>query len=191
MMKLERTFDIELRADGEQNVVEGRAAVFNQPTDLGWFEEVIDRHAFDEADMSDVVLNYNHDDNYTVAGTRNGSLQLWVDDNGLSQRSEIIDTTQGKDIMKLVRNHLISKMSFRFQIDRDGEEWETLESGKERRTITKIAKVWDVSLVTFPAYSQTSVFARDEDALAEEHRLIAERRKAQDERWKEITNGKR
>lgn len=190
-MKLERTFDVELRADGEQNVVEGLAAVIDQPTDLGWFEEVIDRHAFDDTDMSDVVLNFNHNDDYVLAGTRNGSLQLWVDNDGLHQRSEVIDTTQGRDVMKLVRNHLISKQSFRFQIDRDGEEWETLENGKERRTITKIAKLWDVSLVTFPAYPQTSVFARDEDTLAEEHRLIAEKRKAQDERWERITNGKR
>lgn len=191
MNKLERVFDVELRNDGESNVVEGVAAVTEMPTDMGWYTEVIDRNAFNDTDMSDVILNFNHNDDYILAGTRNGSLQLWVDENGLNQRSDIIDTTQGKDVMKLVRNHLISKMSFRFVIEPDGQEWSTAEDGRETRRITKVAKLFDVSLVTFPAYPQTAVYARSEDSLAEEHRKLMERRKAQEEKWKEITGGKR
>lgn len=191
MMKLDRTFEFEVRSAEEGNIVEGVAAVFEQPTEYLWWTEIIDRHAFDGCDMSDVVLNFNHNDDYTLARTRNGSMSLWVDENGLNQRSEVIDTTQGKDVVKLVKNRLISSMSFRFSIDRDGEEWSQDENGHETRRITKIARLWDVSLVTFPAYEGTAVYARSEDKLAEEHRLIAERRKAQDERWEEITNGKR
>lgn len=191
MNKLERMFNIEIRTEGEENIVEGIAAVFEQPADMGgWWTEVIDRHAFDECDMSDVIMNFNHNDDYVLAGTRNGSTELWVDNNGLCFRSAVIDTTQGKDVMKLVRNHLIVKCSFAFVIDRDGEEWKTLEDGTEFRRITKIAKLYDVSLVTFPAYPQTAVYARSEDVLVKEHKALMERRKAQEERWLEITHGK-
>lgn len=190
-MKIDRIFDVELRAEGEGNVVEGLAAVFEQPTQMGGYVEVIDRNAFADCDMSDVILNFNHDGNYLLARTLNGSMQLWVDDNGLNQRSEVIDTTQGKDIMKLVRNRLISKMSFAFVIDRDGQEWSQREDGVDVRRITKIRKLVDCSLVVFPAYDGTAVYARSEDALVKEYMAEKERRAKQEERWIEVTNGKR
>lgn len=185
MNKLTRYADIELRSlDDRDNHVEGYAVVFNQEADLGWFTEEIDPHALDFADMGDVVLNYNHDDNYLLAGTRNGSLRLQVRDMGLYQDSDIIDTTQGQDIMKLVRSGLISKMSFSFTIDAEngGEFWDN-RNGKEHRIIRKISKLFDVSLVTFPAYPQTSVHARSQsDDLAEAHRQLMIRRQEQDRR---------
>lgn len=191
MSKLERTFDVELRSlDGESNVVEGIAAVTEQPAMVDWYREVIDRNAFNDTDMSDVVLNFNHNDDYLLAGTRNGSAELWVDDNGLNIRASIIDTTQGKDVMKLVRSRLISKMSFRFVVDRDGQEWRTAEDGVEERRITKIAKLYDTSLVVFPAYPTTAVYARSADSLAEEHKALMERRAEQDKKLKEILDGK-
>lgn len=191
MSKLERTFDVELRSlDGESNVVEGIAAVTEQPAMVDWYREVIDRNAFNDTDMSDVVLNFNHNDDYLLAGTRNGSAELWVDDNGLNIRAAIIDTTQGKDVMKLVRSRLISKMSFRFVVDRDGQEWRTAEDGVEERRITKIAKLYDTSLVVFPAYPTTAVYARSADPLAEEHKALMERRAEQDKKLKEILDGK-
>ena len=109
--KLLRFADISFQ-ENEENRVEGIAAVFNQITDLGWFTEEIAPEAFNNADMSDVVLNFNHDDSILLAGTRNGSLQLQVRDSGLFQSSKVIDTTQGEDVMKLVKAGLISKMSF-------------------------------------------------------------------------------
>lgn len=190
MNKIERVYNVELRNDGESNMVEGIAAVTEMPTDMGWYTEIIDRHAFDTTDMSDVVLNFNHNDDILLAGTRNGSAELWVDDNGLNIRASVIDTTQGKDVMKLVRSHLISRMSFRFVVDRDGETWRTAEDGKEERRITRVAKLFDTSLVVFPAYDQTRVYARSEDALAQEHKELMERRQAQDAKMKEILNGK-
>ena len=183
---LTRTANFEYQ-DDITGRVEGIACVFDQPTDLGWFTETIDRHAFDECDMSDVVLNFNHDNSILLARTLNGSLTLSVDDRGLHQSASIIDTTDGEDVMKLVKNGLVNKMSFAFTIARDGERWETI-NGKEHRTITKIEKLFDVSLVTFPAYSQTSASARD-DEMAKAHLETLKRRREQDKKMEAILNG--
>ena len=178
---------MELRAkESDSRTVEGYAVVFNRSTDLGWFTEEIDRDAFKGTDMSNVYLLFNHDENNVLAGTSNGSLKMTIDDNGLFQASEIIDTNTGEDVLKLVKNNLINKMSFAFTIDEDGgEEW---ISGieKDHRIIKKIDKLFDVSLVTYPAYDQTSAYARSQtDELAEEHK----RRKLQDEKLERILNG--
>lgn len=189
MNKITRSADIELRSDNpESRKVEGLAVVFNRDANLGWFTEEIDPRAFDNADMSDVVLNFNHDDSLLLAGTRNGSLTLDVREDGLFQSADIIDTTQGEDVLKLVRSGLISKMSFSFTIADDGEVWEKRD-GKEHRTITGINKLYDVSLVTFPAYPQTSAWARSNtDELAERHKALMERRAEQDRKLEEILN---
>lgn len=185
--KLTRFTTAEYRRREDSNVVEGMAVVFNREADMGWFTEEIDRHAFDNADMSDVVLNLNHDNNILLAGTRNGSLELQVREDGLFQMSDVIDTTQGRDVMKLVDKGLITKMSFAFTIARDGEIWETRDNGIEHRTITKIDKLYDVSLVTFPAYPQTSAWARGQsDELAEKHKALMEKRAEQDRKMEEI-----
>ena len=188
MNKITRLFNVEMRETEEPNTVEGMAVVFDTETDMGWFTEKIDRHAFDETDMSDVVLNFNHDNNYLLAGTRNGSMQLRVDDNGVFQRSNIINTTQGQDVMKLIRSGLLSKQSFAFTIADGGERWENID-GKERRTITKIDHLYDCSIVTFPAYSQTTLWSRGADELADQHKALIEKRKGQDERMEKLLNG--
>lgn len=185
--KLTRVLNLQLRQfDSDSNDVEGVAAVFDREADLGWFTEKIDRHAFDHTDMSDVVLNFNHDNSLLLAGTRNGSLQLQVTDEGLLQKASIIDTTQGRDVMKLVRSGLISSMSFAFTIADGGEIWETRSDGREYRTITDIDRIYDVSLVTFPAYPQTSAWMRSGDELAEQHKALMEKRAEQDKRLKEL-----
>jgi hypothetical protein len=185
MNKINRVYDVELRAAGDSREVQGYAVVFNAPTDLGWFTEEIDRHAFDETDMSNVYLLFNHDENNVLAGTANNSLQMRIDDRGLFQTSEIVDTTVGEDSLKLVKNGLINKMSFAFTIDPDGgEEWIS-GADKDHRIIRKISKLFDVSLVTYPAYNQTSAYARSQtDELAEEYK----RRKEQSERLERILN---
>lgn len=188
MKKINRIYDVELRAVSEDSrEVEGYAVVFNAPTDLGWFSEEIDRNAFANTDMSNVYLLFNHDENKVLAGTSNGSLKMKIDERGLFQTSNIIDTNDGEDVLKLVKNGLISKMSFSFTIDRDGgEEWIGGEE-KDHRIIKKIDRLYDVSLVTYPAYPQTSAYARSvTDELAEEHK----RRKEQSARMERILNGK-
>lgn len=186
MNKITRSATIELRNDPDSRKVEGVAVVFDREADLGWFTEEIDPHALDRADLSDVVLNFNHDDSLLLAGTRNGSLTLEVRSDGLYQSAEIIDTTQGEDVLKLVRSGLISQMSFSFVIADGGERWDN-RNGKEHRTITDISRLYDVSLVTFPAYPQT--WARsNNDELAERHKALLEKRAEQDKRLKELLN---
>lgn len=185
MNKIERVYDVEFRASEQDNrQVEGYAVVFNQPTDLGWFVEEIDPHAFDEADMSNVYLLGNHDENIVLAGTSNNSLSWDINENGIYQRSSIVDTSVGEDWLKLVKKGLINKQSFAFVIADGGESWSE-RNGKDFRLITKIDKVFDFSLVTYPAYATTSVRSVT-DELAEEHR----RRKEQSERMERILNGK-
>ena len=189
MNKITRVYDVEFRSkENDSQKVEGYAVVFNSVTDLGWFTEEIDRHAFDNTDMSDVYLLGNHDENIVLAGTSNNTLELEVNDTGVYQKSDIVDTTTGKDWFKLVDKGLIKKQSFAFTIADGGEEW-VERNGKEHRIIRSIDKLFDVSLVTYPAYNSTSAFARSNevDELAKEHK----RRKEQDEKMKGILkNGK-
>lgn len=187
MNKIVRYADVELRnAENEENVVEGFPIVFNRTTDLGWFTEEIDSHALDEADISDVVLTLNHNQDVVLARTTNESLKLNLRDDGLFQTAKIVQTTQGKDVMTLVREHLINKMSFAFTVADDGEEWIST-NGKEHRIIKKIDRLFDVSLVTFPAYEQTSAWARaNSDELAERHKALMEKRAEQDKKMEEF-----
>lgn len=187
MNKITRVYDVELRAkQDESREVEGYAVVFNAESDLGWFTEEIDRDAFSKTDMSNVYLLFNHDENNVLAGTSNGSLKMTIDEKGLLQNSQIVETTTGEDVLKLVKNGLINKMSFAFTIADGGEEWETRD-GKEHRIIRDIDKLWDVSLVTYPAYEQTSAYIRSQtDESANEHK----RRVEQSARMERILNGK-
>lgn len=169
--RVTRYVPIEFRAqeNKESRTVGGLSAVFRSTTDMGWYTEEIDPHAFDEADMSDVVLTLNHNFDYLLAGTRNGTLSLDITERGLENQADIVDTTQGNDCLKLVREGLITQQSFCFVIDED--KWETRD-GKDHRIIKRIGKVFDTALVTFPAYPQTTVGVRsksDLDPLAKKH----------------------
>ncbi len=156
---------LEMRADeaNEEMIVEGYAVKFDSPATHG-FTEVIDKHAFDICDMSDVCLKYNHSDtNYILARTRNHSLQLNVDDIGLKIRASLIDTSTNKDIYKMVKAGLLDKMSFAFTVSDEDWNYET-----DTRTIKGIDKLYDVAIVDVPFYDTTEVFARSEDEFKEE-----------------------
>ena len=142
---------------------EGYAIVWDQPTAL--FEdydgtvyyEQIDRNALDGAIMEDVPFKYNHGDKCFVPcrtriSTGEGSLNLTIDDFGLKVRGILADTTQSRDLYRLMQLGLINKMSFAFTVEEDSYNRETHTS-----TILKIAKLWDVSAVDDPAYPQTSI----------------------------------
>lgn len=151
----------EMRAieNEEKMIVEGYAATFDNVTDLGWTKEVIDRGAFDGCDMSDVCMKYNHSDELLImARTRNGSLQLAVDDIGLKIRAELIDTTQNKDLYKMIQARLLTKMSFAFVVEEEMMDYET-----DTRRIMKISKLFDVSVVDVPAYESTEIYARSKE----------------------------
>ena len=156
----------EMRAleDEEKMIVEGYAVVFDNVTDLGWIKEVIDRNAFNGCDMSDVCMKYNHSDELLImARTRNNSLQLNIDDHGLKIRAELIDTTQNKDLYKMIQAKLLTKMSFAFTVAEEEMDYET-----DTRRILRIDKLFDVSVVDVPAYESTEVYARSKEQFEEE-----------------------
>lgn len=162
---------IEKREDGTtEMVLEGYASVFGQPTLIGnedyGFYEVIDRNAFDGADLSDVPLKYNHTDAVPIlARTRNGSLSLVADDHGLKIKAKLLDTQDARDMYKRVQEGLIDKMSFAFTVKES--EWSDATKPMTR-TIKRFEKIWDVSVVDIPAYDGTSVYARSLE-IAGEH----------------------
>lgn len=176
-IKENRCIEIRALEDSEDMIIEGYAAVFNQETDLGWCKEVIDSKAFEECDMKDCCLNYNHGQSKPVARTRNHTLELLVDAIGLKIRAKIIDTTEGIDLYKSVKEGLIDKMSFAFTVKEDEWDYET-----DTRRIKNIDKLYDVSIVDIPAYEGTSVFARSKEQYEEEKRkyekLKLEKKKA-------------
>lgn len=162
-MKEIRKLDLQFRAEEtEDNKMEikGYAAVFNSPETYS-YTEVIDSKAFDDADMSDVVLRYNHNDSFMVlARTRNKSLDLSVDEKGLYMDARLQDDiTEHRNIFNAIKSGLIDKQSFAFTIDEDNYDYDT-----DTRTITKIGKVYDVSVVDQPFYNATDVsIARSEN----------------------------
>ena len=176
-IKENRCIEVRATEDSEEMIIEGYAAVFNQETDLGWCKEVIDSRAFDECDMKDCCLNYNHGQSKPVARTRNHTLELLVDAIGLKIRAKIIDTTEGKDLYKSVKEGLIDKMSFAFTVKEDEWDYDT-----DTRRIKNIDKLYDVSIVDIPAYEGTSVFARSKEEYEEEkqkhEKLKLEKKKA-------------
>ena len=155
-MKEIRKLDIQFRAENnedEKMEIKGYAAVFNSPETYG-YTEVIAPTAFDEADMKDVVLRYNHEDTFMVlARTRNNSLKLNVDEKGLFMDATLQDNIQShRDIFNAIKSGLIDKQSFAFVVDEDNYDYDT-----DTRTITKIGKVFDVSVVDQPFYNATDV----------------------------------
>lgn len=148
--------------ESEKMIVEGYAAVYDSETNIaGLFTETIERGAFDDANLKDVPLKYNHSDAvYILARTRNKSLVLTPDEKGLKIRAEFLDTTDGRDMYKRIKAGLLDKMSFAFSVNPDGERWETDENGFQKRTITKFDRIFDVSVVDTPAYDETEIYAR-------------------------------
>ena len=156
-----RKLDIQFRAEkteDEKMEIKGYAAVFDSPETYD-YTEVIAPTAFDEADMSDVVLRYNHNDSFMVlARTRNKSLQLNVDEKGLFMNATLQDDiTEHRDIFNAIKSELIDKQSFAFTVEEDEYDYDT-----DTRTITRIGKLFDVSVVDQPFYNSTDVsIARD------------------------------
>jgi HK97 family phage prohead protease len=143
----------EVRAASKPMVLEGYAALYNEPTDLGAFREMIAPGAFAEVLEDDVRLLLNHD-GAPLARTKNGTLELSDDDKGLLYRAELIDTQAGRDLYAMVQRGDITQSSFGFTIERQ----EIQEDGL--RVITKVGRLLDVSPVTYPAYEATEVYAR-------------------------------
>ncbi len=151
-----RKLDIQFRAEttaDEKMEIKGYAVVFNSPETYG-YTEIISEKALDNADMSDVVLRYNHNDSFMVlARTRNKSLKLEKDKKGLKIDAILQDDiTEHKNIFNAIKSGLIDKQSFAFTVEEDEYDYES-----DTRTITKIGKLFDVSVVDQPFYNATDV----------------------------------
>lgn len=171
--KLEqRSYNFEVRAESNEqgNIITGRPIVYNNRTDLGWYDEIIEPGALNNTDLTDVRFLVNHDiSKIPLARSRrnngNSTMQLIVDNEGLSIRVTL-DTennSEAKALYSAVQRGDISGMSFMFGI-RD-EEWEDLDSDHPIRHIKDISTVVEVSAVTFPAYDATEIDARSKEAL--------------------------
>lgn len=173
MSKEIRLFNFEIRAEENERgrVITGRPIVFGQRTDLGWYDEIIERGALDTTDLKDVRLLVNHDTNMIpLARSRNNNenstMQLSPDDAGLGMRADL-DTEnndKSRSLYSAVNRGDIDGMSFMFTVDKDA--WDDVDSDHPTRHVLSIRRVFEVSAVTFPAYSQTSIQARGlSDAL--------------------------
>ncbi len=164
-----RAFSFEVRAQNDEehgNFLEGTPIVYDSWTDLGWYDEMIDRGALADTDLRDVRFLINHNtDMIPLARSRNNNenstMQMSIDDEiGMKIRVNL-DTENNADARALysaVERGDISGMSFMFTVD--GDRWEDIESEHPQRHITAISKVFEVSAVTFPAYEATSIQAR-------------------------------
>ncbi len=168
MNKEIRKFDFEVRAKRDEQhgtYLEGTPIVYDAWTDLGWYDEQIQRGALDETDLTDVRFLINHNtDMIPLARSRNNNenstMQMTVEEDGLHIRVnlDVENNSEARSLYSAVDRGDIDGMSFMFVVD--GEEWEEEESEHPKRTITDIEKVFEVSAVTFPAYEQTSISAR-------------------------------
>jgi len=169
--------EIREEEDGSR-MVEGVAAVVNSTTDLGWFEERIDKGAFDDVLNDDVVALFNHDANLPLArttATGEGKLELFLNDKGdLGYRFKTPNTQLGKDLAENIRSGIVKQSSFAFTIEEESWQFADRSNGldKDVRTIKKVKRLYDVSPVTYPAYADTTVAARSvEKALKPEQDL--------------------
>lgn len=168
-----RAYNFEIRADQEDDIkiITGRPIVYNSRTDMGFFDEIIEVGALDDADLTDVRFLVNHDRAMIpLARSRrnngNSTMKLTPDLQGLNIdfiKLDVENNTTARALYSAVERGDISGMSFMFSID--DEEWTELESDHPTRHIKKIGSVVEISAVTFPAYESTEIYARSKDAL--------------------------
>ncbi len=188
MSKEIRAFNFEVRAkqdDEHGHYLTGQPIVYNERTDLGWYDEIIDDNALADTDLRDVRFLVNHNtDMIPLARSRNNNanstMQMEVVPGaGMSIRVDL-DTennAEAKSLYSAVSRGDISGMSFMFIVDSD--TWEDLESEHPTRHIRSISKVLEVSAVTFPAYEATSITARGLSETLESAKASLESAKAE------------
>lgn len=150
------------RRDGDLPKIRGYAAVFNNLSDdLGGFREQITAGAFADAiGRDDVRALVNHDPNLVLGRNRSGTLIMREDANGLAVEITPPDTQAARDLVALMERGDVSQMSFAFTVSKDDQSWERTGTGPWIRTIRKVQRLFDVSVVTYPAYPSTSAAMR-------------------------------
>ena len=177
-LKRNFTFDIRADTDSENGAyITGRPIVFESRANLGCCDEIIRAGALNDADLSDVRFLVNHNaDMIPLArykeGFKNSTMQIQIDKDGLVMRVnlDIENNQDARALYSAVQRGDVSGMSFMFTIDSD--EWEGLETDHPTRYINKIGSVAEVSAVTFPAYEQTEISARDKRAIDEARKAL-------------------
>lgn len=178
------TMAVEEMAEGEERmIVTGYASTFDDPYLLYRGEdyevwEKVDRNAFAETDMDDVIMQYDHQGR-VFARKRNNTLMIDPDERGLFIRADLGGTDIGRELYQEIKGGYTDRMSFGFTVAEDQRVIEEDEHGyaKVMRNITKVGKLYDVSAVSLPANPGTSISARFLDGAIEE--IKAERLKAQ------------
>ena len=166
------SFGAEKKDDNEEKSykVSGYASTFDTYTlfevDGIEYKERIDSHAFDDADISDVIMQYDHTGK-VFARTSNGTLAVNVDEHGLKIEADLSTTEASRELYDEIAAGLIIKMSFAFKVAE-----EHYDSNSHTRVVDKIAKVYDVSAVSIPANPDTEIFARSSffDGVIEKER---------------------
>ena len=169
-------------AEEDSYIVEGYASTF-EPYVL-WYEdgyeirEQIDPHAFDNADMADVIMQYDHQGR-VFARVSNNTLDISTDEHGLKIRADLSKTESARQLYEEIKSGMITQMSFAFSIQEDA-----YDKQEHLRTVTKIRKLYDVSAVSIPANPGTEISARSfAEGVIEQERL---ERAAAEERERKI-----
>ena len=175
---------VERAEDDERMIVQGYASTFDEPYLLYQDQdvevwEVVERTAFDETDMSDVIMQYDHQGR-VFARVKNNTLTVDPDERGLLTSADLSGTDIGRQLYQEIAGGYTDKMSFGFTVAEDRRESVDSEDGKTvlTRYITKVGKLYDVSAVSLPANPGTSISARFLEGAIEE--VKAERQKAQE-----------
>ena len=172
--------------------ITGHPAVFSSPADIGgWFEEIIEKGAFDDCDLTDVLLFTNHRDmKIPLARSRNNNggstMTLTVDDIGLRMDADldIENNQESRALFSAIERGDMDGMSFCFRVQE--QTWDNLDTDYPTRHFTKIAKVYEVSAVNEPAYEDTDISARDKAALESARRDVETARSQSLESEKEL-----
>ena len=150
----------------EKMMVRGYASTFDEPYTLYEdedliYNEVVDRSAFDNTDMSDVIMQYNHEGR-VFARQSNDTLRVLPDERGLLIEADLGGTAIGRELYDEIAKGYTNKMSFGFSVNGEEETREEAPDGRlmMTRTITSVRKLYDVSAVSIPANDATSISVR-------------------------------
>lgn len=179
--------EVHLNEEGEEErkIVQGYASTFNEPYTLFEdnslvYREQVDANAFDNTDMSDVIMQYNHEGR-VFARISNNTLTVIPDERGLFIEADLSGTEIGRELYEEIKGGYTNKMSFGFVVDDDDEARTNLEDGRIEylRTIRGVSKLYDVSAVSIPANDATSISIRNltDGAISE---IRAERLEAEE-----------
>ena len=161
-----------------EHYVEGYATTFNKPYELYEMDgikyyEMIDRNALNDADLSDVIMQYDHSGR-VLARNSNGTLQLEPNDDGLFIYADLGKSKASKEMFEEIDSGLVTRMSWAFTVAEDSYNKDT-----RTRTINKVKKVYDVSAVSIPANNDTLISARSyfDGVIEIEKQELLERKK--------------